>query len=144
MRMENLKQSIKTIQALAPKASADGETDNGAAVDARSYEQFNAGQVVIHVGAPTGTPDSFSIVYTLQHSDDNSSWSTAPKADTSAAGDATATVTAAGITTIAFEPGRLKRHKRLNRATTIVGGTSPTVPNGAVFQFGDSRKDPVS
>lgn len=142
-QLENFKQSIKTLEALPPLASGHGATTNGAAIDARSYEQYNAGQVVIHVGPATGTPDSFSFVYTLEHSDDNSTWATAPKADTSAAGDATVTVTAAGIYTIPFEPGRLKRYKRLKRVTTITNGTSPTVPNGAVFQFGDSRRSPV-
>lgn len=142
-KLDNLAQSIKTLVALPPKASANASSDNGAAVDARSYEQYNAGQVVMHVGAATGSPSSFSIVYTLEHSTDNSTWVTAQKSDSSAGGDATVTAIAAGVYTMAFKPGSLRRFKRVTRAVTITGGTSPTVPNGAEIQFGDARREPV-
>ncbi len=142
-KLDNLPQSIKTLVGLPPKANTNGQTDNGTAIDARAYEQYNAGQVVIHVGAATGAPSSFSIVYTLEDSTDNSTWTTAAKSDSGSGGNATLTATAAGVYTIAFKPGSLKRYKRVTRVVTITGGTSPTVPNGVELQFGDARREPV-
>ena len=135
--------ATKLLVGLASKANSTGAADNGTAIDYRSYDQANSGQVLINVGAPTGSPTSFSNVYTLQHSADNSTWVTAPGALTSARADATLTVTAAGSYAIPFEPGHLNRYWRVTRAVTIVGGTTPTVPDGVLVQLGDGRKNPM-
>lgn len=142
-KIDNLYFAVKPLVALAPKANVDTDADNGPSLDGRSYEQFNAGNVLIHVGAATGGPSAFALTYTLQHSDDNSTWVTAPGALSSARANATLVATAAGVYQLPFEPGRLKRYKRLIRSSSVTGGTNSTVPNGATFLFGDSRKAPV-
>jgi len=135
--------AVKLLIGLAAKANADADSESGTALDSQAYEQANSGLVTINVGAATGSPSSFSIVYTLEHSSDNSSWSTAPGALTGARADATKTVTAAGVYSIPFEPGHLKRYWRVSRAVSITGGSSPKVPNGASVLLGDGRKSPM-
>lgn len=142
-KLNNLYHSVKPYIGLPPKANVTTDADNGTAIDYRALDQFHSGQALIHVGAATGSPSSFSIVYTLEHSTDNSTWVTAPGALSSAHADATVTVTAAGIYQLPFEPDALRRYHRIKRAVTITGGTSPTVPNGAVLLYGDPRRQPV-
>lgn len=144
MPLFHFRKMVKFVQALAAKANVTTDANNGTSVDQRAIEQFAAGCVLINVGAATGSPSSFSVVYTLEESDDDSTFTTAQHTNDSASGDATVTVTAAGNYSIEFEPGRLKRYYRLKRAVTITGGSSPTLPNAAVFLLGDPRKQPVS
>lgn len=143
MLLRNFGQTVKNFVGLPPKANVNSDAENGTALDQRANEQYFVGQFLVSVGAATGSPSSFSLVVTLEHSSDNSTWVTAPKADTSAAGNAVLTITAAGVYALAFEPQRLNRYVRVKRALTISGGTSPTVPNGTILQFGDSRRQPV-
>lgn len=136
---------VKSLVGLAAKASANSADETGTAIDQRSYNCFNSGQVAVNVGAATGSPSSFSLVITLQESSDNSTWTTAKQSDDSAApSDATVTITAAGAYCFPFNPSKCKRYLRVRRELTIVSGTSPTVPNGAMVQLGDCEREPVN
>lgn len=136
---------VKSLEGLAPKASVTTADETGTAIDFRALDQFESGQVAIHVGAATGSPSSFSLAVTLQESSDGSTWTTAKQADSSAnPSDATVTITSAGVTVFPFEVRRCKRYLRVRRQLTITGGTSPTLPNSALVQLGDCARRPVN
>ncbi len=121
---------------LASKASSSsGTEDVGSAIDIAGQAEFFSGMVVVDVGAATGEPSSFSIVYRLLECDTSGGTYTAVSG-------ATVTVTAAGVAAFGFNPGSVKRYIKVGRTVTITGGSSPTVPNAAVVLFGDPKYGP--
>lgn len=138
MQFPHLKTLIQSIITNLPaKASATAEAEDGAAINlALTGKQYHSGLAVLQVGDPTGAPTSFSIVLTIEESDDGVTWTTAKNA---AGGDATATRTSAGASVIDFFPNQAKNQVRLSRETTITGGTSPRVPTAGLFLFGAGR-----
>lgn len=135
MKITKLKTFCKAVVALPSIASGAGNV-NGTAVDLVAQPEVMSGMVLINVGSPTGTPDSFSAVYKLQTSSDNFS------ADTTDVDSVT--VTGAGVYCISFDPGALSQYVRVRRELTITNGSSPTVPNGALFVLGDPKYGPLA
>jgi len=132
-----LKTFTKALIAQAPASPAPGAGNaNGTVVDLVAQPEVQAGIALIAVGAPTGTPSSFSCVYKLQTSSDNFSTDTTDVASI--------TVTAAGIYCIPFEPFGLSQYVRVRRELTFVSGTSPTLPDCVIIQLGDPKYAPLA
>lgn len=120
---------------LASKASSSAAEELGTAIDLAGQAEFYSGLVVTNIGAATGTPDSFSVVTRLLECDTSGGSYTAVTG-------ATVTQTAAGVSSFAFNPASVKRYVKVGRTVTITGGTTPTVPTGAVVLFGDPKYGP--
>lgn len=137
MKKESLADNTKPYVGLASKANSNSDDENGASIDLRGVAQCNAGIAVVNIGAPTGTPTSFSVTVKLQDSADNSTFA-------DVAGKTTGALAAAGVAEISFDPSTLRRYIRLNRVVATSGGTSPTVPNGAEILLGDPQRRPLT
>lgn len=140
MRLYHLASLIRFIANLPAKSNTNSNDEDGTAVDLVAEGQFHSGLALCQVGAPTGTPTSLSVVFTLEESDDNTAWSTAKNSDGE---DATVTLTEAGIGKIDFFPNQLSQYIRLNRTVVTSGGSSPTVPTAGILLLGAGRKVPV-
>ncbi len=137
MKHRYLKTFTKSLSAFAPVSPAvSAGNANGTVIDLVAEPEVGAGVVVINTGTPTGSPSSFSAVYKLQTSTDNFS------ADTTDV--ASVTVTAAGINVIGFEPIAMSQYLRLRRELAFVSGSSPTLPDSAVFVLGDPKYAPLA
>lgn len=136
MRFPHLPTLVKSVLSLVPKANANNDNENSAALDFATLGQFHSGQVVCAVGTPTGSPTAFSVVYKLQDSPDGTTW-------TDIAG-ATVTIDAADtFKVIEFAPNEQEIQVRANRVVSTTGGSSPKVPNVAVVQLGAGRHIPA-
>lgn len=136
MKIQNLQENTKSAVALAPYNGADNDDQDGTGIDLLSFTQCHSALALCHVGAATGTPDSFSIVFTLEDSADNVTYSPVS--------GKTATRTTAGLSEISFNPSTLQRYVRLNRVLDITNGSSPKVPSSASFLFGAPHRAPLS
>ena len=141
MRLYHLASLIRFIANLPAKANTNSNDEDGTAVDLVAEGQFHSGLAVCQVGAPTGSPASFSVAFTLEESDDNIAWSTAKNSDGE---NAIVTLTAEGIGKIDFFPNQLKQYVRLNRTVATTGGSTPTVPTAGTLLLGAGRAIPVS
>lgn len=137
MKQMYLKHLVKGVQAL-PAASPGNSAGNvnGTAIDLSLQPEVFAGIVLIDVGAPTGTPSSFSVTYKLQTSTDNFSTDTTDVASV--------TAIAAGLTCIPFDPNGLSQYVRVRRELSFVSGTSPTLPDCAILVLGDPKYGPLA
>ena len=136
MKIPKLSDLIRSFVGLASKASSHrGTEDLGSAIDLVGQPEFRSGLIVCNTGAATGTPDSFSIVYRLLEC------ATSGGSYTAVSG-ATVTVTAAGVAEISFDPKGRLRYLKVGRTVTIVNGSTPAVPNGAVLLLGDPKYGP--
>lgn len=137
MKHKYLKHLVKGIQALACASPAPGAGNvNGTAINLVAQPECFAGIVLINVGAPTGTPTSFSATYKLQTSTDNFSADTTDVANV--------VVTAAGMACIPFDPNGLSQYVRVRRELSFVSGTSPTLPDCAILVLGDPKYGPLA
>jgi hypothetical protein len=132
MKLVNLKEFVKLVQALPAIASSAGNVD-GTSVDLTLQPEVNAGALLVNVGAPTGTPTSFSVVFRLMTSVDDTTYTEVT----------TITATAAGVYQVPFRPGSLKQYVRVRRELSFVAGTSPTLPNSAMLGLGDPKYGPL-
>lgn len=133
MTPQDIGASLKTLEGLAPAARSTGSTATTAAgIDRTDYQSCVA---VVHIGAATGSPSSFSAAFKLQESDDDSTWTDVEDSDV--------TITAAGLTEVDVNLAAAKKYLRASLATTITGGTTPTLPSSCAIVFGGARNLPV-
>jgi uncharacterized protein with LGFP repeats len=98
-----------------------------------------------NLGATSGTPDSFSVVYKLQDSLDGSTYADAVDSDSN---NATLTVAAASSAAeLDVDLAKFCRaaatHYRFLETVAFVGGTSPTVISGATITKGPGLSLPL-
>ena len=122
--------------ALAPQAISGSTAVNGVVFDQLASPSCEEAMVAFANGAAAGTPTSFELAYKVQHSDDNSTWADATGLTAASAADN-------GLAVIAFRPGQLKRYVRGVVTPAFVGGTTPSVPVGAVLILHRSGKAPA-
>jgi hypothetical protein len=121
---------------LVQRSSAAAGAINGTGVDLANY----VGPVLIHVNAPVASA-SDTINFTVEHSEDNSSYSAVPASelvnpDTGAAATFTQVTAAAAVNeTLALKRERLKRYIRVV-ATTAGSGIDVTF---AAYVIGEKR-----
>lgn len=137
MQKYNLQENSKSYVGLASKASAHGADEQGTAIDLSAIPMCESGIVLCNTGAATGTPDSFSIVYTLMEC------ATTGGSYTAVTG-ATVTVTAAGIAEIPFVPSSTLGFLKVRREVTIVNGSSPAVPTSASVLVSAPHRAPLA
>ena len=121
----NIGAMLAIITSVEPQSSA-AATVNGASIDRGAHSM--PGCCVLHtaVGAVGGAPTTTSVISTLQHAPDNSTW-TAYKPDgvnNAAAAAVTAQNTESSLSvdlTLAY------RYIRVSTVVAFTGGTSPTV-----------------
>lgn len=140
MRFYHLTSLIRFIANLPAKANSNSNDEDGTGIDLVAEGQFHSGLALCQVGAPTGTPTTLSVTFTLEESDDNTTWTTAKNSDDE---NATVTLTAAGVGKIDFFPHQLAQYIRLNRTVATSGGSSPTVPTAGTILLGAGREVPV-
>lgn len=137
MKIYNLQENTSPQIGNPPKAHTHSATPvDGTGIDMLTLSQCHSGLVLCQTGAATGTPDSFSQVFALEESDDNITFT--------AVSGKSATRTSAGISEIHFNPAELKRYLMVSVTTTIVNGSSPTVPGSAAFLFGSPHRAALS
>jgi hypothetical protein len=100
--------------------------------------QFHSGQALCHLGAASGSPTAISVVFTLEECDTLGGTYTAVADVDPVTLDAE---NAVGV--IDFAPNELKEFARVNVATTLTGGSTPTIPAGVLVQLGAGRKTPA-
>lgn len=96
-----------------------------------SREGFDSAALLVQVGAASGTPDSFTVIFTLQDSADNSTFNDLDAATYAAAGLSAAaftTITAAGVASYAVNLQPLRRYIGVKAVVAFVNGTSPKIP----------------
>lgn len=134
----NIGAGLKVVTGLVPLDNAAG-TRNGTGIDRATPGGAIAHSCVVfgHNGAASGTPDSWTSIYKLQHSSDNSSFSDY--------GDAGTTITADnGSVQIDIDLRAAKRYIRVVETIAFVGGTTPKVEGAAVVVLGGFVNNPVS
>lgn len=133
MKIYNLQENTNSEIGNAPKAHTHSASPvNGTGIDLLGFSQCHSALILCQTGAATGTPDSFSQAFALEDSADNLTFT--------AVSGASATRTSAGLSEIHFNPAELRRYVRVAVTTTIVNGSSPTVPGSATFLFGSSHR----
>lgn len=136
MQKYNLQENSKSYQGLAAKASAHADDEQGTAIDLSAIPVCESGLVLCNTGAATGTPDSFSIVYTLMEcATTGGSYTTT---------GITTTVTASGVAELAFVPSHTLGFLKVRREVTIVNGSSPKVPTSASVLVSAPHRAPLS
>lgn len=127
----------KIINNLAPIASSDSDDNDGAAINLVAEGQYHSGVVFCYSGAATGTPSAQSVVFTLEESDDDVSYTAVKDSD---GNNLTATLDADNeFAKISFFPNQCKQYIRVNRVVTLADGTTPKWPNGAAVLLGAGR-----
>lgn len=129
-------------QASPPIIITAAGTVNGTAID-KEDEISDEGVLVVQTGATSGTPDSFTVTFKIEHSDDNGDTDAyAAVTDLNIVEAATKTVTAENaVGTLAFKTAGLKRYFRAVLTRAFVAGTTPKVYADAIFVFGKRRYD---
>ncbi len=142
MKCLNLLEVTKVLSNLVPIANAHGNDQDGAGIDQLSFAGCESLLAICAAGAPTGSPTSFSAVFTLEDSNDGSSWATVKDRN---GDDLTVTLDESGeVGQLHIRPDECRRHVRLNRTITITGGTSPMVPTVGFLIFGGPKVGPLS
>lgn len=130
--MKSLYANIKALASLVPAVrTADA---NGSGVDTLGY---NDGMFVIMAGDIDLTTGDETYAFTVEESDDNSSWS-------AAISGLTATVTADNQVKLIAVKNLNTTRKRYLRVSLDVGGTTPSIPVSAVFLAGEPVSAPVN
>lgn len=136
MQRAHLAEETKLFEHIPPLERAAGTVNSTAAVNslAASQEFFEDSMIVIHVGATSGTPDSYTLVVKLQEGATST-----PATDVSGK---TLTITAAGVYTIAFSPNAIAQYRDVNAVLTFVGGTTPKLNYSVIEVAGRAKKLP--
>jgi hypothetical protein len=132
---------ITGLTSVFPVSSA-AATINGAAIDRQAHNMPLSATVHTVVGAVSGAPTATSVVSTLQHSPDNSTW-TPYQPD--GVNNAVAPALTAGSTENEIDVD-LSLAFRYVRVSTVVGftaGTSPTAPVAAFVVIGGEAYQPA-
>lgn len=137
MKFFQLQENTKSYAGLATKASANSDSEVGTTIDLHTLNDPKSCLVICEVGAATGTPDSFSVVFSIEDSANDSSFAALTTA-------VTTTMTAAGIAELYFDPRVCRRYVHVKRVVTIVNGTSPKVPTSAAVVMGCVKRGPLS
>ena len=150
MGMSNPKNAgahINMAPGIAPTNSGAAAT-NGTGFDrmpAGVLQGYQSAAILLNVGAASGTPDSFTAIYKVQDSADNSAWADLSAAVAAEAGVAVAftTITAAGSAEYDINLAPCRQYVRLVCTVAFVGGTTPALPVSAAWAFGGARNPPV-
>lgn len=130
--MDNVYDNVKFLASLVPAVrTADA---NGTGVDTQGYSQ---GAVIISAGDIDLTTGDETYAFTVEESDDNSSWS-------AAISGLTASVTADNQVKLIRLSNLNTTRKRYLRCSLDVGGTTPSIPVSAVFALGSPVSGPVN
>ena len=146
MGLKQFSQNVAVREQVAPALLAAGAA-NGTTINvlaaANKNANFQGAKAVVHVGAATGTPDSFTVNAKVQDSANDSDWADATDAEGNAY--AMTAITAGGIGTIEnIDIGRLRQYVRLVVTPAFVNGTSPHIYASAVLVLGNSQENPVT
>lgn len=138
MQRNFIAEQTKIFEHIPPLERAAGTVNSTAAVNAlaTSQEYFEDSMLVIHVGADSGNPDSFSLVVKLQEGATST-----PATDVSGK---TLTITAAGVYTIAFTPNQLLQYRDVNAVLTFVNGSTPKLNYSVIEVAGGAKNIPQS
>lgn len=113
--------------------SASAGAINGPSIDRTGF--FSC---VLHgvAGAATGSPSAQSVIYKLQHSDDESTWEDF--------GDAADALTADnGQVELDVDLSGAKRYVRCVATVALTGGSSPTLPVAGTLALGGADRLPA-
>ncbi len=130
--------AIKCVTTVLPVASG-AATNTGAAVDrmpSGGAEGYDSAVLVVHIGAATGTPTSFTVDAVIHESDASGS-GFAVCSPTIAM---TQQTTGSQLQQVDFDCSKLKRYLKAVVTVAISGGSSPTVPVSATLVLGGAAK----
>ncbi len=137
--MKNIQYSVAPRVSVVPGSFSGTTARNGSGVDTMGFADARA---VCHVGAATGTPDSYTVTWKIQESSDNGS------------SDAFADVS--GLTAVCDADNELvtidipnvgtvrERYLRVVGTPAFTGGSTPTVPGVGIIELGKAVDEPVS
>jgi hypothetical protein len=112
------------VPGIAPQSSTGG-TINGTGIDRQAHSMADSCIVYQSAGAITGAPSAASVVTTLQHSSDNSTWSNYTDPNTNAVASTAALSAQNTSGNLAVCLTSAKRYIRAVTVVTLTGGTSP-------------------
>jgi hypothetical protein len=130
--MRDIKSNIKVVPSLAPASLTAAA--NGAGVDLRG---FDSACVEFNGGAIGGTTPSYT--FSVQESDDNTTFTAVAEADLQGAAPII-TTTNAGVTVV----GYIGAKRYIRAAATTVTGTSPTLLCAASVILGNPSLSPTA
>lgn len=137
--MKTIDYSVSAKVAVVPGSFSGVTARNSSGIDTKG---FRDGRVVVHLGAATGAPDSYSVVWKVQESSDNNdadAWADVSGLTvTQTADNEIDTIDIPGIGTTR------ERYLRVVGTPAFVNGAAPTVPGVAIVELGDAVDEPVS
>jgi hypothetical protein len=121
----NIGAYIVPITSVDPQSSTGGTID-GTAIDRAAHGM--PGSCVMHqrVGALSGTPSTTSVISTLQHSPDDSTWTNYTDPDTGAVASTAALTAATTGDALAVDLTLAYRYVRIVMVVAFTGGSSPS------------------
>jgi hypothetical protein len=136
----NIGGMVSTICSIFPAAASAG-TVNGVSIDRSLHGLPMSATMHTAVGAQTGSPSAMSVVPTLQHSPDGSTWS-AYLPDNVNAAAAPALTAAASENEIAINLSAAQRYIRVQAVVGFTGGSSPSAQLCALVTIGGENRLP--
>jgi hypothetical protein len=121
-----------------PKVGVTPTNSGAAATSGTGFDRTGYGSCAVHamVGAASGTPDSFTAIFVLEHSDASGSGY--------AAFSTLTTITAAGELVKNVDLAGAKKYIRVTCTVAFVNGTSPKLPVACSIACGGAKTIPVA
>lgn len=129
--MRKLLDNTKISYSIAPVVST--ESVNGTGVDTQGYSDA---MLIVAAGTIDTASTNETYSYSIEHSDDNSSFS--------AVSGATTTITASNTTKVVRLAELNVTIKRYVRAVLTAAGTTPSIAHTAIFALGESYTGAVN
>lgn len=129
--MRKLVDNVKISYSIAPVVST--ASANGTGVDTQGYSDA---MLIVAAGTIDTASGNETYSYSIEHSDDNSSFS--------AVSGATTTITASNTTKVVRLAELNVTIKRYVRAVLTAAGTTPSIAHSAVFALGEPYAGPVN
>ena len=132
---------ITGVTSVFPQAASAG-TVNGASIDRQAHGMPLSTTVHTAVGALTGAPTTASVISTLQHSPDNSTWTNyLPDGVNTAVEPALTAATTENE--IDVDLSLAYRYLRVQTVVAFTGGTTPTALTTAWLSLGGESYQPA-
>jgi len=121
---KNVGALIKAVPCVEPQSASAG-TLTGASIDRVSHSMALSCVIFTNIGAVSGAPSAQSATSTLQHSSDNSTWTTYQPDGANNATDPSPPTAANSASNFAVDLTLANRYIRVQTVVAFTGGTSP-------------------
>lgn len=129
-------QRVTAKTALNPQAISGSSAVNGNAIDRLNAQSMN---IVLGIGATTGTPTGTQLAVKIQHGDASNLSDAADYATVASLGSTSANFTAADVFAYGINLEGAKRYVRVVVTPTFTSGTAPTVLTAVTAELADRQ-----